>query len=102
MHHELVLLGPGGAAVLVALVGLLVWRRHAGRAAAPHVAEPRSLVQLLTSDEEIAGAARRAASFEHQAAQRATARAVHYEALADAPASPIDATVHDLGQRSAS
>lgn len=110
-HHELVLMAfAGGASLAVVLsVVLLLRRRASRRLATAHVVEPRSLVQLLTTEAEIAEAARRAASFERRAAQRATARATHYDVLADPSTAPVpvpvpaaEATVHDIGQRSAS
>jgi len=49
--------------------------------AVARVSEPRSLVEVLNTQAAVAGAARRAASFERDAAARANGRAERYEAL---------------------
>lgn len=103
MQHVLVLVVSGAAVVLVGIFGVLLARRPRRAGAEQHVVVPRSLVRLLTTEEELAEAAHRAASFERRAANRATERAAQYEVMAESEtASPSDATVRDIAQRSAS
>ena len=57
-------------------------RRRAGRSVAPaQTRQPRTLVTVLSTREQLADAAQRAALFERLVAARATARAAEYEAL---------------------
>ena len=92
-----------GSATAVLIVAFAVLQGRPARAAVARTSEPRSLVELLTTREAIADAARRAASFERYAAARSSERADHYESLAASVADEgVDATVHDIGQRSAS
>ena len=105
MHHALDLVVSGGLAALVVVLftAVLLFRGRSGRAVVTQAPTPRSLISLLTTEEELSEAARRAASFERSAADRASARAAQYEALAE-PETGLEpeATLHDLGQRSAS
>ncbi len=67
-------------------------RRRAGRSAATApTREPRTLVTVLSTREQLADAAQRAALFERLVAARATARAAEYDALLE-DAAPAAAT----------
>jgi hypothetical protein len=58
-------------------------RRRENAAVEVWVKEPRTLIEVLHTPEQVEGAARRAATYERTAAARATDLAARYEALAD-------------------
>jgi hypothetical protein len=70
---------------LVLLASISTWRHHqretSGQAVS-WIAEPRSLLTVLRTNEQLVTAARQAALFERGVAARANARAAQYEALA--------------------
>ena len=99
---------------LVMLASISPWRHHQREAHAPDgswIAEPRSLLTVLRTNEQLATAARQAAMFERGVAARASARAAQYEALAaDSSSTEGSAALHtvpsggagtDVEQRSA-
>jgi hypothetical protein len=70
---------------LVMLASISPCRHHQREARAQNgfwIAEPRSLVTVLRTNEQLVTAARQAALFERGVAARASARAAQYEALA--------------------
>lgn len=107
MSHAIFL--PIGLAVVGAVLGVVavrLRRRGRGHAAAPVSAS--HLVRVLTTDEELRDAVRRAARFEQEAADRLRTRARRYEAMvADAkitelsPVQPARAPLPDDTPRSA-
>jgi hypothetical protein len=103
LHHIWLIAAVGGVAA-IAIAGFAMFQHREARAVVvARVSEPRSFVEVLTTQAAVADAARRAASFERDAAARANGRAEHYEALAVSEAvQDFDATVSDIGQRSAS
>jgi hypothetical protein len=102
--HQIWLIATVGSVAAIAIASFAVFQLRPTRPAViARVSEPRSFVEVLTTQAAVADAARRAASFERDAAARAKGRAEHYEALAASEAvQGVDATVHDIGQRSAS
>jgi hypothetical protein len=102
--HQIWLVATGGSVAAIAIASFVVSQHRPTRAAVvARVSEPRSFVEVLTTPAAVADAARRAASFERDAAARANGRAEHYDALAVTEAvQGVDATVHDIGQRGAS
>ena len=83
--RAVIFLIPGGFGLLL-LVAFLQWgvrHQHAARAMiVSQSKEPRSLVTVLSTKEELEAAARRAALFERGVAARAIERAAQYEAMA--------------------
>jgi len=103
MHH-LWLIAIVASVAVVAIASFATSQCRPRRAVVvARVSEPRSLVEALTTQAAVAEAVHRAASFERDAAACANGRAERYEALATSEVvQGADATVHDIGQRSAS
>lgn len=85
------------AVALFGLASLSPWNhgRHAHGVAVARIEEPRTLLRMLSTQEQLEEAARRAATFERAVAARANERVAEYEALATS-ARPGDTTVHSL------
>jgi LPXTG-motif cell wall-anchored protein len=79
-HHILLLLLIGIACVLAAGVATVLLRRRK-RTPAAEEPQPRSLVRVLRSDEELREAVGRAARFERMLADTMETRARRYEAM---------------------
>ena len=102
--HQIWLVATGGSVAAIAIASFVVSQHRLERTSVvARVSEPRSFVEVLTTPAAVADAARRAASFERDAAARANFRAEHYESLAVPEAGQrLEATLHDIGQRNAS
>ena len=92
-------------AVLAFSASIAILVRYVGgrgaRAIAGEVHEPRSLVQVLTSPEQLEDAVRRASLFERELAARASERAQHYEAMGrPRPSETYPDNVHRLPSES--
>ena len=84
---------------LITLASISPWRHHHHEASAQNgswVAEPRSVLTVFRTNEQLATAARQAALFERGVAAQASARAAQYEALA-AESSSTEESVASAG-----
>ena len=93
------------SAVIAFSVSIAILVRYVGdrgtRVNGGGVHEPRSLVQMLTSPEQLEDAVRRAALSERALAARASERALRYEAMANPrPSESYPDNVHPLPNKS--
>jgi hypothetical protein len=99
------LLGSGLAVLVVLALGYR-WHRVASRQTITQ-AEPRSMVHVIESEEELRAAIDRATQFERDVADAARARAAHYEEaiprapVADLPSRSMRTTDGDEHARTA-
>ncbi len=100
MHHIVLFVFVGGVAIVVGGILIFAAFHRPARAIAPvRLPEPRSLVRVLSTEDEITDAAQRAAAFERNVSARCANRADTI--VTSKSHSPTRATVREIGQRSA-